>query len=289
MTSAELPPALFDFAGKHLRLVRDLTPTEWADYRRAVYHLNDFQSARMLLPMVQAELADFRASMQDAEATITNSSRLRDAARQIDFETNRHFLSFLSTVRTYLDHTETRLNRQYGDRAPFPSFKRACSAAYDGSFAYRFLYKLRNYSQHCGLPIGHVTVSASVSTPGGPIGRRATLGFDIGDLLVRGGDIWGTVHGELTAMATVLEIEPVLEAVALCLQQIDHATLTAERPFLTEAARPIVDLLDPIARSGGVPVAGVLRPTDKGAGVELIPGPVEALHWLGLEYIAIEV
>ncbi len=80
-----------------------------------------------------------------------------------------------------------------------------------------------------------------------------------------------------------------LEAVALCLHQMDRATLTAERPFLTEAARPIVDLLDPIARSGGVPVAGILRLTDEGAGVEPIRGPVEALHWLGLEYIAIEV
>jgi hypothetical protein len=259
---------------------------EWADYRRAVYHLKDFQSARMLLPMVQAALADFRAVMQSAEATVTNSGLLRDAAREIDFETNRRFLSFLSAVRTYLDHTGTRLKRQYGDGEPFDSFKKACRSAHDGSFAYRFLYQLRNYSQHCGLPIGHVVVAASRPTPAGPNQKRVVLGFDASDLLARGADTWGTVRSELAAMPTVLDIEPILEEVALHLRQIEEATCTAERPFLAEAAKPVVDLLSPIARSGGVPVAGVLRPTENGTDVELIQAPVEALRWLGLEYLA---
>jgi len=290
VSSADLPPGLFDFAGKHLRHVRDLTSTEWADYRRAVYSLGDFQSARMLLPMVQASLTDFLAAMQSAEGTVTKSGLLREGARQIDFETNRRFLSFLSAVRTYLDHTETRLKRQYGDGEPFDSFKQACKNAYDGSFAYRFLYKLRDYSQHCGLPIGHVVVTASRSTPAGPDLKRVVLGFDAGDLLARGGDTWGAVvRRELAAMPTILDIEPILEEVALHLQRIDEATCTAERPFLTEAARPVIDLLSPIARSGGAPVAGILHPTEKGADVELIQAPSEALRWIGLEYLSIEV
>ena len=90
-------------------------------------------------------------------------------------------------------------------------------------------------------------------------------------------------------MPTILDIEPILEEVALHLQRIDEATCTAERPFLTEAARPVIDLLSPIARSGGAPVAGILHPTEKGADVELIQAPSEALRWIGLEYLSIEV
>jgi hypothetical protein len=67
----------------------------------------------------------------------------------------------LSSIRTYLDHTETRLKREYGLASEeYKIFKTETSRTYDENFAYRFLYKLRNYSQHCGLPAGLLEVSS---------------------------------------------------------------------------------------------------------------------------------
>lgn len=75
-------------------------------------------------------------------------------ARIAILDINRVLLNLLSSVRMYLDHTETTTHRKYGDTSPiYTNFRRACSDAYDNQFSYRFLYKLRNYAQHCGSPL----------------------------------------------------------------------------------------------------------------------------------------
>lgn len=73
---------------------------------------------------------------------------------------NRLFLNFLSSGRTFLDHSETYLKRKYGKKSSeFLKFKKETNNQYDSSFEYRFVYKLRNYAQHCGLPINNIIYS----------------------------------------------------------------------------------------------------------------------------------
>jgi hypothetical protein len=78
----------------------------------------------------------------------------------IVLDINRLLLNLLSSVRTYLDHTETSIKRRHGHNSQvFLRFKKTCSDHYDSLFSYRFMYKLRNYAQHCGLPIGEFSAS----------------------------------------------------------------------------------------------------------------------------------
>jgi len=73
---------------------------------------------------------------------------------------NRLILNLLSSIRTYLDHTETRLKRAFTEKSPeYELFKKLTSESFDNHFAYRFLAKLRNYSQHCGLPTGSIKLT----------------------------------------------------------------------------------------------------------------------------------
>ena len=44
-------------------------------------------------------------------------------------------------------------------------FKKITNKAFDTSFAYRFLYKLRNYAQHCGSPIEGIVVKRVPNEP----------------------------------------------------------------------------------------------------------------------------
>lgn len=84
---------------------------------------------------------------------------------------NRYILNLLAAVRTYLDHTETSLNRKYGKGSDiFRKFEELTSQVYDNNFSYRFLYKLRDYAQHCGMPIGSFQrgVHESKQRPGEP-------------------------------------------------------------------------------------------------------------------------
>jgi hypothetical protein len=81
-------------------------------------------------------------------------------ARVLILDINRVLLNLLASVRMYLDHTETSIKRRYGGASQnWVNFKQACSRAYDGLFSYRFLYKLRNYAQHCGLPLNSFSAS----------------------------------------------------------------------------------------------------------------------------------
>jgi len=67
---------------------------------------------------------------------------------------NSDFMNYLFSFRTYLDHCLTLYSRQYGSKSDeINDFKSLCSQLFDENFEYRFFYKLRNFTQHCGLPI----------------------------------------------------------------------------------------------------------------------------------------
>jgi len=73
----------------------------------------------------------------------------------IFIDVNRLLLNLLSTIRTFLDHKETTLKRKFGKESDeFLYFEKETNIAFDENFEYRFIYKLRNYAQHCGLPAG---------------------------------------------------------------------------------------------------------------------------------------
>lgn len=80
--------------------------------------------------------------------------------KYISRNANRFLFNYLSSARTYLDHSEKYLKNKYGNNSPqYNRFKIFTSNLYDNFFEYRFLYKLRNYAQHCGLPINNITFS----------------------------------------------------------------------------------------------------------------------------------
>lgn len=65
----------------------------------------------------------------------------------------RLVLELMSAFRAFLDHSETYLKRRYGKESKnFAIFKAATSKEYDNVFAYRFIYELRHYIQHCDFP-----------------------------------------------------------------------------------------------------------------------------------------
>jgi hypothetical protein len=67
---------------------------------------------------------------------------------------NRLVINLLSTSRLYLDHVPHQLNEFFGSASvEAGKFQDATHTEYDGSFSYRMLEELRNYSQHRGLPI----------------------------------------------------------------------------------------------------------------------------------------
>ncbi|MBK1895795.1 hypothetical protein [Chryseobacterium paridis] len=72
----------------------------------------------------------------------------RSYLNRFKIESNRKFINYLSSFRTLVDHVPRMLNIKEKE-----DFKGYLNFLYDKEFSYRFIYKLRNYTQHCGLPI----------------------------------------------------------------------------------------------------------------------------------------
>jgi hypothetical protein len=95
------------------------------------------------------------------------------------------------------------MKHKYGQSsAEVAEFKNACSREYDKRFAYRFMYRLRNYAQHCGMPLRRIVVTDKVKRIA-DLGKEDAETIQVvrfwfnGQDLLRDYDGWSTVSRDL--------------------------------------------------------------------------------------------
>lgn len=231
---------LFGYAqGRGLRAIRDLSEGEASAFRRAVAHLRMFDHSSLLLHLVQVA----HSNLARVIGRIDACDPLRDVAQwdemlELEFEFDGTLINFLTAFRTYLDHTGTRLHRQYGKDSPQARAYRAATVrAYDSSFAYRFMSKLRNYVQHAGFPAWNHW--ADGTAPNGVVLRMIRLleaAADPAELLEHGGDLWGPVRRDLEQRTERVSIRACADALRDDLACVDHAVRESEAPELRASA-----------------------------------------------------
>jgi hypothetical protein len=188
-------------------------------------------------------------------------------------------LNWLNAVRLFLDHEETWLKRRFGEASPqFEDFKRACSEAYDSSVAYRFLYKLRNYVTHCGLPVSKVEIEKPTDAErAAGIHQRIVFRLNRDELLAAFD--WGRqVKPDLEAMDVSFEILPLIHD---AMPQLWNIMLTVIRTDLKEALSSLDTVLTYIRKmtgSSGQPCLLQMIPNDIGGyAISPIPLPMEVI------------
>lgn len=68
-------------------------------------------------------------------------------------ESNALILNFLASARTFIDHMEANIRKSDNkEGAKISFFKELTAHEFDSKFSYKFMGKLRNYVQHCGMP-----------------------------------------------------------------------------------------------------------------------------------------
>ncbi|MDI5936627.1 hypothetical protein QLR68_00020 [Micromonospora sp. DH15] len=138
-------------------------------------------------------------------------------------------INWLNVVRLFLDHEETWLKRTFGETSThFIDFKSACSRAFDSSIAYRFLYKLRNYATHCGLPISSVHLDTPTEEERAA-GLHQKISFRLNrDDLLRNFN-WGPkVRADLAAMEPAFELLPLISQAMPHLDGILQTTVATD-------------------------------------------------------------
>lgn len=162
---------------------------------------------------------------------------------------NRRLRAFFTEVRMFLDYSESRLKRQYGpDSDQVSQFKSACSAAFDGSFAYRFLYKLRNYGQHIDVPMRNLSLRSDMDEHGEAHNQLA-IQVDREELLTN--FEWrADIIDELRQMPARFDLAPYLDELMEHLELIHVALVAAKLPDTRRAAEYLLRLARPLREMG---------------------------------------
>jgi hypothetical protein len=184
-------------------------------------------------------------------------------------------------VSTFLDHYEAKLKRRHGkDSGKVQVFKQATAAAYDGCFSYRFMYSIRNYVQHCGMPVGSVSVQRSFSEEGdGQVINSMEICFRKSSLLSHP-DIWKKpLLEEIRQLPEKIPIAPHVDAMMQCLAGIQHRMICEEIPDVLDAIVAFREVVKDVLSLPGRPCICTEEPTEIIGDTHLI------MDWLPLEIV----
>ncbi|RRS00181.1 hypothetical protein [Glycomyces terrestris] len=128
------------------------------------------------------------------------------------FQYMNSLMNWLNSVRIFVDHELTYYSRRFGkESSQLLAFKKATATQFDNNIAYRFMYKFRNYTTHCGLPLGNVTLGRKY-TSNNVEGARESISFNLKKAtLLEEFQEWGAVvKKDLISMEDEIEIFPLV-------------------------------------------------------------------------------
>lgn len=202
----------------------------------------DFLTISNLYKITELNLKEIFKSISDLREKLISEKVL--ILIESDFEKlkiNRALLNYLFSFRTYIDHLETFISREFGkDSQEMNDWIILKSKIYDDNFTYRFIYKLRNYAQHCGLPIDVFEFSPSIVNNDYSV--KICIGFNPSNLL-KVFDSWGNpLKGELQNI-DIINLEDIIKDFGLLLKEFDSWFYELIIPFITAINTKIESLI----------------------------------------------
>lgn len=188
----------------------DVCYQELNDYLKVVFDVKPIVTAFVA---TKENFADFMTSsanyLNKMKKINSPSSRVINESLDCLSLLTRHVSNFLATASLFLTNTEVQLGKVFGKSSKeenlWNDYKRNLHL---NSFAYRFIYELRNYSQHYGLPISGLNLQ---------IGNMAKISRTI-DLsiyvckkdLLKDNFNWKKVKNEIETLEEQTDIVPLL-------------------------------------------------------------------------------
>ena len=210
-----------------IEMLNDLTEQEFNSLEKALSKIEELHSIRRLRDFV---IANDKEIMDMLEVTVNDlvgkssywAGLKREDVEVVFLNTNRLLLNYLSSVKTFVDHTTTFLNRKFGANSEeFIGFETMLSAFYDHSFAYRFLSRLRNYAQHVDLPLDEIKFASKRNEELNRIEGTLTIAFNR-DRLLNSFQKWSTVKKDIEQMGETFLFTPLLFQMTQIIGEIER-------------------------------------------------------------------
>jgi hypothetical protein len=138
----------------NVHCVRELSGEEMSTHDN---HVKEFVTLRQRLSLLQILHQNFLSTISFLNELEATSQIETDAAVT---ETNRHFMGYLSAAYSLREHLKTCLARDFGSSSTQATqFGSLLKLMESKSFSYAFFQDFRNYVQHCGFPVGNLTLT----------------------------------------------------------------------------------------------------------------------------------
>jgi len=228
--------------------VRNLTREEFIAFEKSYDEINKYMESGALFAVALLNHDDFSKALREHLSALRETQDVgKHNLDQVVLDLNRRILNYLCSVRTFLDHNETDISRSRGE-PELKYFKDICANHYDNSFAYRFLYKLRNYVQHCGMPVGNLIIESEKDSKS-KSGKKVIVSLVLDrDKLLSRFDGWNAqLKKELSALPPYFDVAPLLEEMMFRLGDIYFSLTEMLFPSVKSKAELIIQLVEEIS------------------------------------------
>jgi hypothetical protein len=244
-----------------------------------------------LIPVLRAfEVADLshrelRVALEEVDGRLRNmfAAPLGGIPLIYDAETlvQQRVMAFLSSAKSFLDHTEATLTRVHGDGSPeLRNFKTQTKRLYDENFSYRFMYELRIMSQHVAVPLSIFNVSMHRKGGTGDLVYESELKLDRAHLLTTWTKWKPVVKRDIEQQLPQFDLLPLLDEELGWLRELCRGEFAARADSIRICLKYLSVLMRNIQPPpGAIPVLWV--------GESIVPGtPPPASEILPLEQVS---
>ena len=162
-------------------------------------------------------------------------------------QSNRRLFNFLGSFVSYVDHTKTYLSRKFGKKSDeLNEFVKATNFHFNNTFGYRFFCKLRDYTIHCGMPMGNITATAERNEEKQVYENSVTLKFGRDELLRNfPTKKWGQIVGpELEKKEEYFSVSNLVYDTMICIQKLNEILENINRDLVNKATDKIIKALE---------------------------------------------
>lgn len=225
-----------------IKSLSKLTKDEYTELINSIDTIGRFLSTSQLYLLVSLNFNEFMGLSNKYLLEFKRNDYSTINVYPINININRVFLNLLSSFRSYLDFMDRTLKKRYGkDSAQLRNFTQICSREYDNNFSYRFLYHLRNYSQHKGYPINHISLGKRKNP-----NNQQEVSFHF-DLLISRNEIldnydWRILKQEIKSLPERIDVFPLVSSLMDSLMKIQIQVITDMFTTLKDIAQKIITI-----------------------------------------------
>lgn len=242
---------------KDYAIIREISPQEESLIQHSNEILTQFADEQQLYHMAYTAYEEYISAYRNCIENYGISPEFQPIIKE-NIITNLHtkIINFLTSIRTFLDHKEANLKKNDGETSEkYKRFKDVTTQLFDQNLSYRFIYKFRNYVQHCGMPGIKISMSSRLADEtSGKILRTVKIKLDRNELLQKY-DSWGNiVKKDLQNMSEEIDITTHISDMIQYIEIINSYLIDADLDKLNQAADSITTIANEAKSKPGVPV-----------------------------------